>query len=176
MSQQLILGGARSGKSRLAQTRAQQWQTQTGGEVMVIATAENHSGEGSMAARIAHHQANRPAHWLTVETSRDLAAALLENSRVDRLIVVDCLTLWLANEMFADNSSWPHPKQALLEALAQLNGPVIFIGNELGQAVVPLGQDNRNFVDECGWLHQALAQRVNQVTLTVAGLPVELKR
>ncbi|SDJ77892.1 adenosylcobinamide kinase /adenosylcobinamide-phosphate guanylyltransferase [Ferrimonas sediminum] len=169
---QLISGGARSGKSRLAQQRALQWQQASGGEVVVIATARV---DDSMAERIAHHQRHRPAVWSLIEAQRDLAAVLEATSKPDTLILVDCLTLWLANELFADDGDWPAAKAALLQSLTTLPGPVIFIGNEVGQGVVPLGESNRRFVDECGWLHQHLGQRVDRVTLTIAGLPLELK-
>ncbi|MBY6096795.1 bifunctional adenosylcobinamide kinase/adenosylcobinamide-phosphate guanylyltransferase [Ferrimonas balearica] len=169
----LIIGGARSGKSRLAQHLASLWQQQTGGEVVVIATAEYQPGQGSMAARIAHHKAHRPANWRTVEAPRQLASTLRRESDTQRLLVVDCLTLWLANEMACGH--WPEPKSALLNALPTLPGPVLLIGNEVGQGIVPLGEQNRRFVDEAGWLHQHLADRVEQVTLVVAGLPLTLK-
>ncbi|USD39379.1 MULTISPECIES: bifunctional adenosylcobinamide kinase/adenosylcobinamide-phosphate guanylyltransferase [Ferrimonas] len=169
---QLISGGARSGKSRLAQQRAREWQQAGGGQVVVIATAR---ADDSMAERIAHHQRHRPADWSLIEAQRDLAQALVSASGADTLVLVDCLTLWLANELFADDGDWPAAKAALLQCLSTLPGPVIFIGNEVGQGVVPLGESNRRFVDECGWLHQHLGQRVDRVTLTIAGLPLELK-
>ncbi|TKB50274.1 bifunctional adenosylcobinamide kinase/adenosylcobinamide-phosphate guanylyltransferase [Ferrimonas sediminicola] len=168
---QLISGGARSGKSALAQARALQWQQQTGGRVVVVATATAEGDE--MAARIAHHQAHRPDSWQLVEAPTNLAQTLAKYSDGNTLVLVDCLTLWLANELFGGN--WPREKAALLETLPGLPGPLILIGNEVGQGVVPLGEGNRRFVDECGWLQQHLSPRMDRVTLTIAGLPLELK-
>ncbi|WP_028115349.1 bifunctional adenosylcobinamide kinase/adenosylcobinamide-phosphate guanylyltransferase [Ferrimonas senticii] len=174
MSKTLIIGGARSGKSRLAQQYALAWQQQTGGQVVVIATAENHHGQGSMAERIAHHQRQRPQDWLTVETARELAKVLAEHDQHQRLLLVDCLTLWLCNELFAGD--YPQGKAELVTLLQQpRQGEVVLIGNELGQGVVPLGEDNRRFVDENGWLLQALGQCCDNVLMTIAGQPLALK-
>ncbi|MCL1060826.1 bifunctional adenosylcobinamide kinase/adenosylcobinamide-phosphate guanylyltransferase [Shewanella benthica] len=169
---QLIIGGARSGKSRLAQEYAKTWQTRTNGEVIVIATAE--SSEGTMAKRIVHHKVHRPQEWKLVETTLDLAQALIQESRSDNLILVDCLTLWLSNIQLSDRN-WKQEKQSLLEALMHLPGEVIFISNEVGQGVVPLGELSREFVDESGWLHQSLARQVDRVTIAIAGLPLIIK-
>lgn len=169
---QLIIGGARCGKSRLAQEYAVNWQVRSQGEVIVIATAE--ISEGAMAKRIAHHKSHRPTEWQLIETSLDLAQALVEHSKADNLILVDCLTLWLSNSLLSQRC-WKQQKQALLTAIAQLPGEVVFISNEVGQGVVPLGELSREFVDESGWLHQALAKQVDMVTMAVAGLPLVLK-
>lgn len=169
---QLVIGGARSGKSRFAQEYASEWQRRTQGDVIVIATAEN--TQGAMAKRIAHHQAQRPEGWQLIETCLDLPKALVEHSQADNLILIDCLTLWLANVLFSDRD-WQDEKQALLDTLKQLPGEVVLIGNEVGQGVVPLGELSREFVDESGWLHQALSKQLDCVTLVIAGLPVVLK-
>lgn len=169
---QLVIGGARSGKSRFAQEYASEWQRRTQGNVILIATAEN--TQGSMAKRIAHHQAQRPKDWQLVETCLDLPQALIEHSQTDNLILIDCLTLWLANVLSSERV-WQEEKQALLNALNQLPGEVVCIGNEVGQGVVPLGELSREFVDESGWLHQALGKHLDSVTLVVAGLPLVLK-
>ncbi len=169
---QLIIGGARSGKSRLAQEYAIGWQARTRGEVIVVATAE--VTDGAMAKRIAHHQNHRPRDWKLAETCLDLAQTLIEESRSDNLILVDCLTLWLSNVQLSERS-WKQEKQALLEALTDLPGEVIFISNEVGQGVVPLGELSREFVDESGWLNQSLAKQVDKVTMAIAGLPLVIK-
>lgn len=169
---QLIIGGARSGKSRLAQEYAINWQTRTQGQVIVIATAE--ITQGAMAKRIAHHKSQRPSEWQLIETSLDLPQALLKHSQTGNLILVDCLTLWLSNIQLSERC-WQQEKQALLSALQQLPGEVIFISNEVGQGVVPLGELSREFVDESGWLHQALAREVDKVTMVIAGLGLALK-
>lgn len=170
---QLIIGGARSGKSRLAQTYALEWQARTQGDVIVIATAE--VKDSAMAKRVAHHQMNRPAHWQLVETTLALAATLKQHSNNNNLILVDCLTLWLSNVQLSQ-LDWSLEKQALLDCIATLPGQLILISNEVGQGVVPLGELSRAFVDESGWLHQSLAQRVDQVTTVIAGLPLILKQ
>ena len=169
---QLIIGGARSGKSRFAQTYAIDWQARTQGEVIVIATAE--VTKGAMAKRIAHHKINRPQHWIVVETTLNLTAALEKYSRPSNLIIVDCLTLWLSNIQLSQ-LNWANTKQELLDCVSKLPGELIFISNEVGQGVVPLGELSRTFVDESGWLHQSLAQRVDLVTTVIAGLPLILK-
>jgi adenosylcobinamide kinase/adenosylcobinamide-phosphate guanylyltransferase len=169
---QLIIGGARSGKSRLAQNYALTWQARTQGDVIVIATAE--VSDGAMAKRIAHHQLNRPSHWLLAETTLALSATLHQYSQVNNLIIVDCLTLWLANVQLS-TLDWATAKQGLLDCIQTLPGEVILISNEVGQGVVPLGELSRTFVDESGWLHQSLALHVDQVSWVIAGLPLMLK-
>jgi len=166
---ELILGGARSGKSRFAEQRAQE----SGLEVIYIATAT--VGDAEMAARIAHHQQQRPSHWQTIETPIYLAQALETYARPDTCLLIDCLTLWLNNCLFNETVDWECQKQLLLTQLTQLPGRQIFVSNEVGQGIVPLGAVSRQFVDESGRLHQALASQANQVFWIVAGLPQLLK-
>ncbi len=165
----LILGGARSGKSRFAEQLA----TSTEKPVIYIATAQGHDDE--MQARIYRHQQQRPAHWQLIEEPITLANTLLAHSKAGNCILVDCLTLWLSNCLCQDNNCWAQQKQALLEALNTLPGQVIFVSNEVGHGVVPLGQLSRDFVDESGWLHQAIAAEVARVEFIMAGLPLTLK-
>lgn len=168
---ELILGGARSGKSALAQSRAQA----SGLEVIYLATAQ--PGDDEMAERIRRHRRERPAHWGLVEEPLHLAAALREQARPDRLLLVDCLTLWLANLLAAEAEAglFRREREALLELLPRLPGSVLLVSNETGLGVVPMGALTRRFVDEAGWLHQDLARLCHRVTLTVAGLPLTLK-
>jgi len=163
---ELILGGARSGKSRLAQQRA----AAGGLAVSVIATAT--AGDAEMAARIAHHRADRPGPWRTVEAPLDLAGALRAEAAAERCLLVDCLTLWLNNVLDEDFAS---RRQALFDTLPGLPGRLILVGNEVGLGVIPLGRLTRRFVDENGRLQQDLAARCDRVTLCVAGLPLTLK-
>ena len=166
----LILGGARSGKSRLAETMAQE----TGLAVRYIATAQAHDAE--MAARIEHHCARRPAHWQAIEEPLHLAAALQALADPNRCLLVDCLTLWMTNLLLhADPALLQHERAALLAALPRLPGPIILVGNETGMGIVPMGELSRRFSDESGWLHQELASLCDTVLLTVAGLPLTLK-
>ncbi len=166
---QLILGGARSGKSALAERLA----VESGHEVIYIATAE--AGDGEMAARIARHRADRPEQWHTVEEPLALAAVLRAEAGPGRLLLVDCLTLWLSNLMAAGEERWESERAALLELLPQLPGDIIMVSNEVGLGVVPMGELSRRFVDEAGRLHQALAPHCDEVTFVAAGLPLKLK-
>ncbi|HTO18780.1 MAG TPA: bifunctional adenosylcobinamide kinase/adenosylcobinamide-phosphate guanylyltransferase [Pseudomonas sp.] len=167
---ELILGGARSGKSRLAEQRA----ADSGLRVTYVATSQALDGE--MAARIEHHRARRPAHWGLVEEPLALAQVLREQAAPERCLLVDCLTLWLTNLLMLDDAArLAAERQALLETLPELPGRVILVSNETGLGVVPLGELSRRYVDEAGWLHQALAAACQRVTFTVAGLPMVLK-
>jgi adenosyl cobinamide kinase/adenosyl cobinamide phosphate guanylyltransferase len=167
---ELILGGARSGKSRLAEKLA----AQSGLEVTYIATSQALDDE--MAARIAHHRAVRPAAWGLVEEPLELARVLRDNAAPQRCLLVDCLTLWLTNLLMLDDPArLDAERQALLDVLADLPGRVILVSNETGLGVVPLGELTRRYVDQAGWLHQAVAERAERVVFTVAGLPMLLK-
>ncbi|MDX1653747.1 MAG: bifunctional adenosylcobinamide kinase/adenosylcobinamide-phosphate guanylyltransferase [Candidatus Competibacteraceae bacterium] len=166
---ELILGGARSGKTRLAQQRA----ADSGREVVYIATAQALDGE--MAQRIARHRAERPGQWTLVEEPLALAATLKEQARADRCLLVDCLTLWLSNLLAVDKGTLDRQRQALLDSLPGLPGQVILVSNEVGQGIVPVNPLARRFRDEAGRLHQDLALLCQRVTLVVAGLPLALK-
>lgn len=170
----LILGGARSGKSTYAEQRAAHY-----AQVHCLVTAW--AGDAEMQARIARHQADRPAHWVTVETGRELAAAITEQAATQRCLLVDCLTLWLCRCLHDDDgvpcpdTSLARHKEELAQALRHAEGTVILIANELGLGIVPLGEVNRRFVDEAGWLNQAMARLADEVWLVTAGLPMRLK-
>jgi adenosylcobinamide kinase/adenosylcobinamide-phosphate guanylyltransferase len=167
---QLILGGARSGKSRLAEKLA----AGTGLAVTYIATSQPLDGE--MNQRVALHRARRPADWALVEEPLALAQVLRETAASERCLLVDCLTLWLTNLLMLDDADrLAAEREALLDCIGALPGEVIFVSNETGLGVVPLGELTRRYVDEAGWLHQALAERCQRVVLTVAGLPLTLK-
>ncbi|AMB78682.1 MULTISPECIES: bifunctional adenosylcobinamide kinase/adenosylcobinamide-phosphate guanylyltransferase [Pseudomonas] len=167
---QLILGGARSGKSRLAEKLA----AGSGLAVTYIATSQPLDGE--MNERVRHHRERRPGHWALVEEPVELARVLRDNARADSFLLVDCLTLWLTNLLLLeDPQRLSAERDALLECLAELPGEIVLVSNETGMGVVPLGELTRRYVDEAGWLHQALAERCQRVVLTVAGLPLTLK-
>lgn len=166
----LILGGVRSGKSRLAEQHAQA----SGLPVTYLATATVDDDE--MRARIAHHQAQRPDHWQLVEEPLALAAVLQRHAAENHCVLVDCLTLWLTNLLCTEDETRLHQEvSALLEVLPGLPGHIILVSNETGMGIVPLGELTRRYCDEAGRLHQAVAHCCEQVILTVAGLPLNLK-
>lgn len=182
MSVTLILGGARSGKSAHAERLA----TDAGKEVVYIATSR--AGDGEMAVRIAHHRERRPRQWNTVEEELALAQALQAHCAPQRLILVDCLTLWLSNLMFCDGREYPEvgavmlperfhqERAALLDLLdAGPPGDIVFVSNEVGMGIVPWGAVSRSFADEAGRLNQAVAARADRVLFVAAGLPLVLK-
>ncbi|EOQ63749.1 hypothetical protein F935_01378 [Acinetobacter calcoaceticus ANC 3811] len=167
---QLILGGARSGKSRLAEQTAINTQL----AVTYVATAQALDPE--MQSRIEHHQNQRPAHWSLVEEPLFLANALQKIDRPNQIILVDCLTLWLTNLLLVDDQSIQQFEcEQLLKVLPTLESEIILVSNETGLGVVPLGEISRRFVDEAGRLHQALGQIADKVVFCVAGFPMILK-
>ena len=170
----LILGGARSGKSGFAEKLA----TDSGQPVTYIATAQVYDAE--FGQRVEHHKIRRPAHWKTVEQPFDLGATLQKHAKVNEVVIVDCLTLWLAQCICPDcdrpvNLSWQHERNVLLNALTGLPGTVLLVSNEVGMGIVPLGEINRQFQDEQGRLNQAIAQLAGKVSFIAAGLPLTLK-
>lgn len=170
---ELILGGARSGKSAFAERRA----VESGLPVTYIATATALDEE--MAARIAAHRSRRPSHWHVVEEPKSLAAALRSETGPGKCVVVDCLTLWLSNLLAsldpADETRFQHERAALLDALPGLQGHVVLVSNEVGMGIVPMGELCRRFCDEAGRLHQDLGRLCDRVTLMVAGMPLTVK-
>ena len=179
---ELIIGGARSGKSRHAEQRA----LDSGRRVVYVATAESRDGE--MARRIAHHRERRPADWGCVEETLHLATRLRELAAPDTCILVDCLTLWLSNLLFAGQAAtqaeagasidcplFAGETSALIETLPQLPGRIILVSNEVGWGIVPMHPVSRLFADEQGRLNQRIAAVCERVTLVAAGLPLQLK-
>jgi adenosylcobinamide kinase/adenosylcobinamide-phosphate guanylyltransferase len=141
-----------------------------------------------MGARIAHHRTRRPAHWRTVEEGLALAAVLERECTPGRVLLVDCLTLWLSNLLLdgpappIDTGRFDPPprfdaeRAALLDLLAcGLPGELLLVSNEVGMGIVPMGALARRFADEAGWLNQAVAARAERVVLVAAGLPLALK-
>ncbi|MEP7044722.1 MAG: bifunctional adenosylcobinamide kinase/adenosylcobinamide-phosphate guanylyltransferase [Dokdonella sp.] len=166
----LILGGARSGKSALAEQLA----SEAAREVVYLATAQALDAE--MADRIAHHRARRPSHWRCVEEPVALASTLRAHAREGGCVLVDCLTLWLSNLLCdTDLQRYEHERAALLDTLPTLPGEIVLVSNEVGLGVVPLGALARRYVDEAGRLHQALAAHCERVIFVAAGLPLALK-
>jgi adenosylcobinamide kinase/adenosylcobinamide-phosphate guanylyltransferase len=181
MTRALILGGARSGKSAHAESLA----TGSGKEVVYIATAQAEDSE--MAARIGHHRQRRPAGWTTVEEPIALGDALLRGRAPQRIVIIDCLTLWLSNLLFSGHTAFPEigpvalpallqaQRARFLAALAHAGGDVVLVSNEVGMGIVPQGAVSRCFADEAGRLNQAVAGSCERVVLVAAGVPLMLK-
>ncbi len=191
---ELIIGGQKSGKSVRAEKLAAQWLAMSPAHTAVlIATAQAHDAE--MHARIARHQADRAARvpaMCTVEEPLNLADALTQHSTPQTLLVVDCLTLWLTNQLFPYTSPQAQSTQnnasnslenaentaqsaLLLIAIKSASGPVVIVSNEIGLGVIPMGRDVRAYVDALGRLNQDVACVCQRVTLMTAGLPLILK-
>ena len=162
----LVLGGARSGKSRhaeaLVEARPAPW--------TYIATAQ--AWDEERRARIAEHRAGRPAGWETVDAPLDLPETIAAHA--GRPILVDCLTLWLTNLILAERDT-AQAGAALLAACERASAPLVLVGNEVGLGIVPDNALARRFRDEAGRLHQALAARAGRVVFMVAGLPMQVK-
>jgi adenosylcobinamide kinase / adenosylcobinamide-phosphate guanylyltransferase len=163
----LVLGGARSGKSRYAEGLIEPT-----GAGLYLATAE--AGDDEMAARIRHHRARRGPAWTTVEEPLELLPTLLRHAAANRPILVDCLTLWLANLLGAARDADVETR-ALVESLPRLAGPVVFVANEVGLGIVPATPLGRAFRDAAGRLNQAVAAAADRVVFLAAGLPLALK-
>jgi adenosylcobinamide kinase/adenosylcobinamide-phosphate guanylyltransferase len=179
---ELIIGGARSGKSVLAEQKARA----SGLRVVYVATAQALDGE--MSQRIAHHRARRPVHWGLVEAPLELVAALRQHAAPDVCLIVDCLTLWLSNLLFAGDAAKQAeaglpvacPRlsgevQSLIDTLPQLPGHIVIVSNEVGWGLIPMAAVSRLFTDEQGRLNQRVAAVSERVTLVAAGLPLVLK-
>lgn len=181
MTISLILGGARSGKSAHAEKLA----ADGAKEVVYIATAQARDTE--MTERIRLHRQRRDARWTTVEEPLALGHAICRWSTPDRIVLVDCLTVWLSNLLFSGQRDYPEigrivppeifgrERQSLLDALGGAAGDIILVSNEVGMGIVPQGAVSRWFVDEAGRLNQAVAACSDRVVFVVAGLPMMLK-
>ncbi len=179
---EFIFGGVRSGKSRTAEARAAAWLAAPGREACLVATAT--AGDAEMRVRIARHRDERALRvplLRTLEEPLALPEALHEQSRAERLLVVDCLTLWLTNLLMPqegaglDDAAWQRREQALLAALREAPGPVVLVSNEIGLGVMPPGSETRRFIDALGSLHQQAAALCERVTLMVAGQALVVK-
>ena len=164
----LVLGGARSGKSRHAERLIEA----AAAHGLYCATAE--PGDEEMAARIAAHRARRGSFWHTVETPLALAATIAAEAASDGPLLVDCLTLWLSNVMLADKPVEAEIA-ALHAALRDARGPIVLVANEVGLGLVPETPLGRQFRDAAGWLNQEIATLADRVVFIAAGLPLVLK-
>lgn len=181
--QHLILGGARSGKSRFAESvvKAQSQQTldnhsdKQGSnkqhfQKIYVATAAALDDE--MQQRINRHKDDRDDSWKLIEEPLDLASVIQQAKSTDCLLI-ECLTLWLSNCLH--NDCWQEQKAALFSALKTSNAMITMVSNEVGQGIVPMNALSRQFVDESGWLHQELACVCDKVSFVTAGIPQTLK-
>lgn len=163
----LITGGARSGKSVIAETKA----LSLAPRAVYIATAEVRDGE--MAARVTEHQARRGDEWQSHAAPYELLEMLqATDGQGPRL--VDCLTLWLSNLMLAGRD-WRTEAHALIAALPDLRDPVVMVTNEVGGGIVPDNKLARDFRDAAGLVNQWVAAAADEVILAVAGLPLKVK-
>lgn len=174
MSIHLILGGARSGKSAYAEKLAIASQL----PVTYIATAQVYDDE--FKARVQHHKDRRPKDWQLIETPHHLRDALQANNHAGHSLIIDCLTLWLAQCICpecapAEGVDWKLEREKFLQLLPTLDANIILVSNEVGMGIVPLGEINRQFQDEQGRLNQAVAAIADKVTFVAAGLPLILK-
>ncbi len=170
MKKTLILGGARSGKSSLAESLAN-----TSDSVTYVATATAFDVE--MSQRIKLHQQQRPSSWVLIECPLLLCEALNQLSGPGQTVLVDCLTLWLNNQLYHQpEQDFALARQQLAAAVRQFEGKLILVSNEVGMGLVPMGELNRIFVDQQGWLNQQLAKVCDEVIFVAAGLPLYLKR
>ena len=167
----LVLGGIRSGKSALAEQMA----AESAAPVLYLATAT--AGDGEMASRIELHQQRRPEDWGLAEEPVSIAEVLDEQSRKESApsLLVDCMSLWLSNLLFAGDDTFQRERAAFLAGLAQYPGEIIIVSNEVGLGTVGMDPLTRRFCDELGLLNQELARHCDRVVMSVAGLPMTLK-
>ena len=185
---QFILGGQKSGKSRRAELLARQW-LQSGVQHQAVLVATGQAWDAEMTERIVRHQrdrAERVPGMQTLEEPRELAQVIAQHSHPERLLVIDCLTLWLTNwlmpvetekseEKTSPAQDWQAQLAMFLKALDDAAGPIILVGNEIGLGVIPMGREVRAFVDALGVLNQQVAAHCESATLMCAGLPLALK-
>jgi adenosylcobinamide kinase / adenosylcobinamide-phosphate guanylyltransferase len=168
MTSLFVLGGARSGKSRYAQQRAEA----LNGPHIFIATAE--AWDDEMRDRIARHRADRGEGWRTIDAPRELSAAIDAQRGSGAVLLVDCLTLWATNLLLAE-ADMEAATRDLCAAIAAYDAPIILVANEVGFGIVPDNALARRFRDVAGRINQAVAATVDEAVLVVAGLPLTLK-
>jgi len=168
MTSLFVIGGARSGKSRLAQARVEELP----GTLAFIATAEPHDAE--MAERVAQHRADRGPRWIAYEAPLDLGFAISRAQEEADAILVDCVTLWLSNLMHAGRDI--EAAVSALEPIVQRSHvPIALVSNEVGGGIVPANALARRFRDHAGRINQRLAAASDEVVMVAAGLPLRLK-
>ena len=164
----LVLGGARSGKSHYAQSRAEA----LGGRLVFVATAQAFDRE--MIDRIARHRADRDARWMTIEAPLEVAEVIADHSAPDTVLLLDCLTLWASNLVLADRDT-EREAHRLGRAIANARGSIIVVSNEVGLGIVPDNVLARRFRDVAGTINKGIAAMTDEVVMMFAGLPMMLK-
>ncbi len=168
----LILGGARSGKTSFALKQCEAMKE--GLKLGCIYIATGTAGDEEMEQRIQRHRQERGAHWQTMEEPLDLPRLLVQQSRADCVVLVDCLTLWLSNVLLAELDC-EAMTDALVSAVPVCAGPVVFVSNEVGLGIVPDNALARRFRDLQGRLNQKMAAACDHAVFMAAGLPIALK-
>ncbi len=175
-----VLGGARSGKSRFAEQQALELSNKKQKQVVYIATASAIDDE--MQSRITKHQSDRDDSWQLIECPLSLADRVISLDK-GNVYLLDCLTLWLNNQLFAKHEA-TNTKQGqhlqmqidkLIASLSTVEADIVIVSNEIGLGVIPMGESTRLYVDYCGWLNQAVAKIADKVTLVTAGIPLLIK-
>jgi adenosylcobinamide kinase/adenosylcobinamide-phosphate guanylyltransferase len=171
----LLLGGARSGKSNLAQKLAES----TEGSVIFIATGEPLDSE--MEARIVRHKKNRPEEWQTIEASRNVGRTIKEKIIDDDVVIIDCITLLVSN-LLPDDSDYEMAEEVvlteineLIAAMKERNGVFIIVSNEVGSGLVPDNRIGRIYRDMLGKANQLLAHNADEVYVLFSGISVKIK-
>lgn len=169
----LVLGGARSGKSRFAEREADQWlEGHEKGERIYVATAQIFDDE--MRDRVAQHQTQRGGNWQTIEEPYDLTSVLEAHNNAGKFVLVDCLTLWLTNLLLAEKDT-EQAVMDLCDALRVTESHVVLVSNEVGLGIVPENKLARQFRDIAGIANQRVAEVADKVVFVAAGLPMILK-
>lgn len=178
MTDYLILGGARSGKSRLAENLVKQAHADNEkSRLHYVATAIAFDSE--MKERIKEHQKRRGSEWIEHECPIQLAS-LIRNFQSDDIVLIDCLTVWLNNIIYNDGNDITQLEiqdkvKELIDAISETKASCVFVSNEVGLGVVPLGKVTRLFVDNAGWMNQGVASVITNVILVAAGIPMAVK-
>lgn len=171
VSRTLVIGGIRSGKTALAEQLA----IESGNAVVYVATAT--VGDEEMAQRVKRHVDSRPPEWGLAEAPIELAAVLGDycGARRPPVLLIDCMSLWVSNLLFAGDDVFTRERAAFLQALREYSGQVVIVSNEVGLGTIGMDPLTRRFCDELGWLNQDLAASCERVLMSVAGLPQMLK-
>ncbi len=172
MSVEFVLGGARSGKTAYALEIAKEMSAEKDLQKIYIATAQIFDPE--MQDRVRRHQEERDETWATLEAPLELSTIIRLHAQPDRVLLVDCLTLWLSNHLLAEHDL-EEKRNDLIDAITEAKGPLVFVSNEVGLSIVPDNKMGRQFRDESGWMNQQVAKAADKVTFIAAGLPLIMK-